>query len=202
MAGKKKGSKIKILFILIIFTCVVIIAAFSWKKGRDTIHGDFESDKKAMAEVLYSDVSGTDIEKNYPKTPDEVMQFYGKCYKLIYGNMIKNEDILAETLHIQRKLFSDELASKNVFESQFEKIKEDVANLKESGVWVIDFETKPPMYDKEYNTCEVRTVISTNANGENGASLKVYMLFNIVKDENGFWKIHAFRNTNSDFEEL
>ncbi len=199
MAVKKKSGLIKILMLLIFVTCVIFISAVSWKSGSEALHSDFENGKKAAAEVLYNDISGTDFEKNYPKTPEEVMVAYGKCYKLIYGNMIKNEEIFAEVLHIQRKFYSEELASKNVFEEQLKKIKEDVENLKKEKVTVIEFETKPPIYDKKYDTCEVRTVISTNAKLD-GQSLKVYMLFNVIKDKDGFWKIQSFRNTNSDFE--
>lgn len=199
MAAKKKGGLIKVLILLIFITGVVFISAVSWKGGSDTLHGDFENSKKAAAEVLYNDVSGIDFEKNYPKTPEEVMTVYGKCYKLIYGNMIKKDDIFAEVLHIQRKMYSEELASKNVFEKQLEKIKADVENLKNENVTVIDFETKPPIYDKKYNTCEVRAVVSTNASVD-GKNLKAYMLFNVIKDEKGFWRIQSFRNTNSEFE--
>lgn len=199
MAVKKKNNIIKLLFALIIITCVVIIAAVSWKSGSDTLHGDFENTKKTSAEVLYADIMGVDLEKNYPKTPDEVMQFYGKCYKLIYGDMIRNDEVLAKVLHIQRKLYSKELAEKNLFEVNLEKIKSDIEILKNSDVSVIDFETKPPIYAKDFNTCEVRVIISTNANDQNGI-LKAYWLYNIVKDENGLWKVHSFRRTNSNFE--
>lgn len=198
MAVKKKSGMVKLLFILIIITCIVIIAAVSWKSGSDAIYGDFENTKKSAAEVLYSDVSGADLEKDYPKTPDEVMQFYGKCYKLIYGDMIRNDDIFANVLHIQRRLYSKELAEKNLFEVQLEQIKSDVEALKDSNVVVIDFEAKPPIYSKDFKTCEVRTIISTNANDENG-TLKAYWVYNIVKDEKDLWKIHSFRRTDSDF---
>ena len=139
MAVKKKNGMVKLLFILIIITCIVIIAAVSWKSGSDAIYGDFENTKKSAAEVLYSDVSGADLEKDYPKTPDEVIQFYGKCYKLIYGDMIRNDDIFANVLHIQRRLYSKELAEKNLFEVQLEQIKSVVEALKVSIVVVIDF---------------------------------------------------------------
>ena len=198
MAVKKKNGMVKLLFILIIITCIVIIAAVSWKSGSDAIYGDFEKTKKSAAEVLYSDVSGADLEKDYPKTPDEVIQFYGKCYKLIYGDMIRNDDIFANVLHIQRRLYSKELAEKNLFEVQLEQIKSDVEALKDSNVVVIDFEAKPPIYSKDFKTCEVRTIISTNANDENG-TLKAYWVYNIVKDEKDLWTIHSFRRTDSDF---
>ncbi|MCI8805240.1 MAG: hypothetical protein HFE59_04990 [Clostridiales bacterium] len=198
MAVKNKNGMVKLLFILIIITCIVIIAAVSWKSGSDAIYGDFENTKKSAAEVLYSDVSGADLEKDYPKTPDEVIQFYGKCYKLIYGDMIRNDDIFANVLHIQRRLYSKELAEKNLFEVQLEQIKSDVEALKDSNVVVIDFEAKPPIYSKDFKTCEVRTIISTNANDENG-TLKAYWVYNIVKDEKDLWKIHSFRRTDSDF---
>ena len=198
MAVKKKNGMVKLLFILIIITCIVIIAAVSWKSGSDAIYGDFENTKKSAAEVLYSDVSGADLEKDYPKTPDEVIQFYGKCYKLIYGDIIRNDDIFANVLHIQRRLYSKELAEKNLFEVQLEQIKSDVEALKDSNVVVIDFEAKPPIYSKDFKTCEVRTIISTNANDENG-TLKAYWVYNIVKDEKDLWKIHSFRRTDSDF---
>ena len=198
MAVKKKNGMVKLLFILIIITCIVIIAAVSWKSGSDAIYGDFENTKKSAAEVLYSDVSGADLEKDYPKTPDEVIQFYGKCYKLIYGDMIRNDDIFANVLHIQRRLYSKELAEKNLFEVQLEQIKSDVEALKDSNVVVIDFEAKPPIYSKDFKTCEVRTIISTNANDENG-TLKAYWVYNIVKDEKDLWKIHSFRRTDSEF---
>ena len=68
-----------------------------------------------------------------------------------------------------------------------------------SKVTVIDFESKPPMYDKKYDTCQVRAIISTNANTENGA-LKAYMLFNVIKDNDGFWRINSFKSTDANFE--
>ncbi len=199
MAVKKKNSMVKLLFVLIIITCIIIIAAVSWKSGSDAIYGDFENTKKAAAEVLYADITEFDFEKDYPKTPDEVMQFYGKCYKLLYGEMIRNEDIFANVLHIQRMLYSDELAEKNLFEVQLEQVKSDIENLKNADVAVIDFETKPPIYSRDFETCEVRAIVSTNANDENGV-LKAYWVYNIVKDDNGLWKIHSFRMTDSDFK--
>ncbi len=202
MASEKKGGKFKLIFVLLIITCVIIIGAFSWKMGRDNLYGDFENDKKSMAEVLYSDVLSVDLKEDYPKTPDEVMRFFGKCYKLIYGNMIRNDEILAEVVHVQRNVFSEELASTNTFEREFQEIKESISTLKDNRVYVIDFDTKPPVYDKEYNTCEIRTIISTNARDESGSSLKMYMLFNVVKDDNGFWRINSFRKTNSEFKEI
>ena len=148
--------------------------------------------------IIEDEEAIADLEKDYPKTPDEVIQFYGKCYKLIYGDMIRNDDIFANVLHIQRRLYSKELAEKNLFEVQLEQIKSDVEALKDSNVVVIDFEAKPPIYSKDFKTCEVRTIISTNANDENG-TLKAYWVYNIVKDEKDLWKIHSFRRTDSDF---
>ncbi len=199
MAVQKKGSLIKLLFVLIIITCIIIAVAILWKSGSDTIHGDFESSKKVAAEVLYSDVSNQDIDKNYPKTPDEVMQLYGKCYKLLYGDMIRNDDIFANVLQIQRGLFSDELAQSNLFETQLEKIKNDVENLKNEKVFVVDFEAKPPIYSKDFNSCDVRAIVSTNVNNDDKSVFKAYLVYNIIKDENEKWKIQSFRNTDSTF---
>lgn len=158
----------------------------SWKSGRDTLYGDFKNDKKTVAELIFSDISNADLESNYPKTPDEVMQFYAKCYKLLYGNMIRNEDIIPEVLHIQRKLYSEELASKNVFELQIEKLKENIQTL--NNVSVVDFEIKPPIYDKEFNTCDVRAVISTNANTRTALLLKLLCFLILLKIKMDFGK--------------
>ncbi len=201
MAVKKKGNGvIKILLIMIFVTCVVIIAAYSYKSGRDVVKGDFNNDRRASAETLYNDIKSFDPQKGYPKTPEEVMEFYGKCYKLIYGDMIRNEEIYAEVLHVQRMLFSDEMLQKNGFEEQLAQLKADIETLADENIFVVDFATKPAIYDKKYKTCEVRTIISTNAVSEDKNNIKNYMMYNLVNDNNGLWKIQSFRRTNNEFE--
>ena len=89
---------------ILIIVGIIGLFFISSKKGADVLYGDFNANKKAEAQKLYDDVMSLQDNENYPKTPEEVIQFYNKGYKLIYGDMVNNDDIILDILHQQRKL--------------------------------------------------------------------------------------------------
>ena len=179
------GKKVLVI-VIILGLCVV--GFYSYKKGADVLYGDFNSNKKAEAQRLYNDVMSLQDNTNYPKTPEEVIQFYNKGYKLIYGDMVNNDDIILDILHQQRKLYTDELLNTTTLEQQKETLDSALELLEDNKYYVIALEAKPAIYDKgNSDYCYVRVIIMGNDFSES-----TYHYY-LEKDNNDLWKIQGWK---------
>lgn len=186
-----------IIFGFIAIAIIALISTYSYNKSRKYLYGDFNSDKKVEAEKYYKDIMALQTEEDYPKTPEEVIQLYNYGYKLIYGNMINNEELINNVVHQQRKLFTEELLqSAGSLEEQLERLKGFLDSLDEKGFYIIAIEQKPAIYDRSGgNTCYIRVSMTGNDFSE------IYMNYYLLKDENGLWKIQAWKEADENFNE-
>lgn len=196
--GKKFG---KTVIAILIIGVIIAISVISYKNASETLYGDFTIEKKGMAEILYSDIRKFDESEEYPKTPDEVLEIYNECYRLLYGDMINNEEIISEILHIQRKLCSDEFVQMNIYEEQLVNLKEDIKNLKEKEVCVIDVSSKPAIYDKKHDSCFIKVTVSTDAMLQDRTMMKFNFKYHFIMDENGLWKIQSVETMKESNEQ-
>jgi len=194
---KKTTNLISILVLLIgisILIAISVTAYNNWIASPQA--GRFVKEKNSEALKIYNEVMAFNEIEDYPKTPDEVIELYNKSYRLLYGNMIKDETVIDEVLHQQRKLYTEELLELNTYEQQLEELKSSIESLKEQKLDIIDIKQKPALYDAQKNnkSCTIR-ITQTGSNFS-----KFYWNYFLEKDENDKWKILGWKASNEDFE--
>lgn len=193
---KKTNNTIAILFILIGITITVGLLLFAYSVGSKT-ENLFNKDKAVKATILYENVKALQKDSDYPKTPEEVLQLYNDSYLLLYGNMIKNKDIISEILHQQRKLYSKELLKLNAFEEQEDLLEKSIEYCYKNKFHITGIITKPVIYDMESNTCYIRVTLQGNDFSE------YYWNYFLEKErDTGFWKITAWKKADKNFNSL
>lgn len=133
----------------------------------------------------YPEVAAVDLEKDYPKTANGVIEYNNSIIYALYSGGIKDTEI-ALAFSRQRKLFAKELLELNPFEETLAALTEDVVKNREAKKYIISFETNEAKYDGiNENICEVEVIQKTNTSVE--YVLKYHLIL-----ENEKWKILAW----------
>lgn len=145
---------------------------------------------KAVANEELAALMTRDIEKNYPESPKEVVKLYARITKAYYKTELTETQI--ETLGRQaRRLFDDELKSKQTQAEFFEALKEDIKAYRSVDRYVSDYKIDGSANVKE-TTFEGRRYASLILvySIREGADLhSSYTRFMLRQDSDGRWKI-------------
>lgn len=181
---RKNSKTIGILTITAVLIVLFLIFAYYFFTVKTTAVY-FNPSKKTYAEKLYKEVVERDLVNDYPKSPEEVMEYNISIIRLMYGDMIADESIYEEVISRQRMLFSEELIKNNPVETQTEVIKTAVATLKEQNISAYNFTLLPTAFNPEDKTkCYIRVQQEMN-NGQ-----KFYWEYSLAKNPvSGNWQI-------------
>jgi hypothetical protein len=188
---KSYNNIITALFILILASVMVLVIVISVSSSSSD-KNYFYQDKRASAVSLYNQIMGVSDE-NYPQTPEETVNIYFAGYHLLYGNMIKDTEIIPEILIQQRMLLSSELIETNTLEAQEQNLTEALDDFKEKNVYITFIETKPAIYDDIENACIRVHQIWSNME-------EVNFNYYLKKDTLGKWKIIRWEIAQDDEE--
>jgi len=193
----KSSVYLAVLIVLVGAIIVLSIMAFGYFSYKNTpVY--FNTSKTEQAKRLYSKAMDIDLDRNYPKTPDEVMEYYLIMSRLIYGDMIAESSLYGEIITQMRKLYGTEMLEENSYESQLSNVEEAVVILKEQKINQSDYEQLPTIFNSvNTDLCYIRAKQSYN-NGE-----VFYWEFQLerVPPENN-WKIIRFERTDENYEPI
>lgn len=149
-----------------------------------------------------------DLEKDYPKTPREVVKFYNRIVTAYYSGSITEEQ-LSDLVDQMVCLFDDELALINPRDEYYRSVLADVADYKEKKRTIVNSDvcdTNDVVYldDQKEGTDNVDKLAYVNASyfiNTNGEFTYTYQQFVLRKDENGRWKILVFYEIEGESED-
>lgn len=209
MNNKKSNTLIVVLIVVAAVSAMVAIIIFSLSK---TTPEDkyFNRKKKGAARMLYSDLmslsedsdfsvntddnSDEEQKTGYPQTPKELIAFYLKGTRLLYGDMVADETIIPNILRKQRLLYSSELIAQTTLEEQENSVKTDMANLKINNTCVVECAVGSVIfYENDMNKAYVCVTLESNLGS------KSYWKYFVKRDDNGFWRIDAIQTSNETF---
>lgn len=220
----RSNNAIAALVILIGISALAAIIIFSVSKTTPE-DSYFNPKKKATAQKLYTELVGNSAEsaqdsseenseensdenldenseaaseenKDYPQTPEEVVELYLKGTRLLYGDMINDEAVIPFILRAQREMYTDELIESTPLENQEIIVKEDIKELKEANAYITECTTQPVIfYENDLTKGYVRVTLEDNGGG------KHYWKYYLKRDDNGYWKIEGIKKSNESFTE-
>ncbi len=190
--GKIFGAVIAVL-ITMILAGLIMLFVLTKDDTKEQLQ-NINQAKSSTALKLYDKIVNTDLQAEYPTTPEDVMAFYCDTISLLYGNLIYDQAMIKDVIVQQRMLLSDTLLDMNTEDSQIEFLNKAIEIIYGKNVYSISLEQKPPLYDDlDPKKCAIR-VIHFFSNSPNE-----YMLYYLEKTVNGRWKIINWEPTDSDF---
>lgn len=183
----KLKLNLKSIIVAIIF--VVLIVGYYWYlNGRNTSLAENKADLTDVQMLITED-----LEKNYPKTPREVVKLYNRLL-LCYYNEEYTEEEFESMVDQAMKLFDPDLIAKNPKDQYMIDLKTDIDSYHEDGKTISNI-TIEGSKDVQYETlgadecAYVDCVYYVREGSSYDAIRQTYML---RKDASGKWKILAF----------
>lgn len=192
---KSKNNTVMAVLIVLIGISVFAAALILSLSKTSPEDGYFNPKKKATAQKIYEELTSLNTE-NYPQSPEEVVMYYLKGTRILYGDMVNDEAVIPDVLRAQRLMYSQEILDTTSLEQQEEAIKKDIKTLEDSNVCVVECSTMPIIfYEDNINKGYVRVILEDNV------SNKYYWKYYVKRDDNGFWKIDGYIRSNETFTE-
>ena len=191
----KKYKKIISISLLVVM-CVLY---YYYLSANDT------TEKKKKSEKVSTEVEkilSKNLDDIYPATPREVVILYSKILKCYYSGKCSDEEI-TELAMQSRKLFDDELLSKNPTDEYLEDLKAEIKQYKEEGKKISTYiiaksgEIEYKTFQSHYYAM-VDSAYYLKGEGNTSRTLETYTL---RKDSNGRWKIVFWNLTKTSDEE-
>ncbi len=191
---EKKKSKIIKTVICIVIMAALVIGYYIYISNKDfRTESSKEKEKDTIEKLLASD-----LEKEYPSNPREVVTFYSDLICCIYNDEITEEqmDILVVKL---RTLFDLELLEQNPLKEYVEDLKTEVADYKKKKKTIAS-----------YQVSKNSEIIYQEMDAENYATMSGYYRvktkksnpvtvceeFLLRKDKEGYWRILGWELSN------
>ncbi len=187
--------KKRVRSIVLAVICVAVIVGAFWAVSSRR-SGSVQSDAE-LTEV--QKVITRDLEKNYPKTPREVVKFYNRIISCFY-NEEYTEDELYELGDQARMLMDDELLENNSRDDYFENLKADIETYREKSKTIASTSVCDSN-EVNYQTIDGDECAYVNASyfiDEDKSYSRTYQTYVLRKDEEGNWKILVFYQTEGE----
>ena len=185
-------KKVRVVIVAII--CVsAIVASYYYVTVKN------KNAKETVELTEIDKITTTDLDKNYPETPREVVKLYNRIITCFYKDDY-TEDQLYELGNQARKLFDDELLENNPRNQYFADLKTEIDDYKEQGKYI-----------SQSSVCSSNDVLYKTVDGDKCAYVtasyfikgddnysKTYQEYVLRKDEDGNWKILVFYQVEGD----
>ena len=171
--------------------CVVITIIFY--TGMETRRKRLQSRRRKLKK---------DFEKNYPKTPREVVKWYNRIITAFYGEEY-TDDELEDMADQVRMLMDDELLSYNPRDTYIKNLKADIEDYKTRKKTIVQSSVSDSN-DITYATVQGDYCAYVDAyyfSREASDYSRTYEEFVLRKDDDGHWKILTFRLMEGDYNE-
>lgn len=191
---EKRKSKIIKTVICIVIMAALVIGYYIYISNKDFQTGNSkEKEKDTIEELLASD-----LEKEYPSNPREVITFYSDLICCIYNDEITEEqmDIFVGKL---RTLFDLELLEQNPLKQYAEDLKAEVADYKKKKKTIASYQVSKnseiiyqEMDSKNYATMSGYYRVKTKKSNP----VTICEEFLLRKDNEGYWRILGWELSN------
>lgn len=186
-------NKTRIVAIVVICVALIVGGFALWMNKT----GNASSENMELTKV--QQLMTKDLEKNYPKTPREVVKNFIEITTCYYNEEYTEKEL--EALVVQaRTLMDDELAANNPKDDYIKGVKEEALEYKAAGRSIVSY-TLASSNDVEYLTVDDRECAYVKASyfiNEGGEFSKTHQMYVVRKDENGNWKILVFYKIEGD----
>lgn len=186
-------------YVIIAIACVcVICTGFYFFSQKNQV------DEKNLTEI--EKVMVKDLEKNYPKTPREVVKLYNSIVKCYYGKEVPTEKQLEDLVDQMLCILDDDLLLQNEREDYYKQVVSDINQYKINKKQLVSTDV--------CDTNDVKYVTDDKNNGEekdelayvdasyflntDGKFVYTYQRFILRQDEDGRWKILTFYQIEGD----
>lgn len=178
-------KKYRTLIIVAILVSLVVLYSYYLSEQNKTVKNKKNNEDKEFSKVL-----NRDLEKNYPATPREVIDYYSQLLSYIYSGDCSKENIEAAGKKC-RALFDSELLERNPEEEYFENLKSDIEKYKQEGKTISAYILEKNG-NVEYKTFQshyyasVKCAYYVKGTKSTSRTIETYTL---RKDNEGKWKI-------------
>lgn len=188
-------------YIIIGIACICLICA-----GYFLFSKDNAGSEKELTEV--EKVLVKDLEKDYPKTPREVVKFYNRIIKCYYSEELTEEEIGAMVDQMMY-LLDEDLLLVNPRDEYYNSVVSDIEEYQEKNKYIVstdvcDSNDVTYINDKKEGTGEVDKLAYVNTSyfiNTDGKFTNTYQQFVLRQDEEGQWKILTFYEVEGESEE-
>ncbi len=181
---KKKNVKTSIVILLMV---VAGIAYYYYLSNRTP---SVDATQQAVDNQELGDLLSRDVDNNYPQSPKEVVKLYMRIAKQYYGNNISEDQI--DTLGKQaRRLFDDELKSKQSEDEFLKALKQEISDYNNQNRYISDYKIESSR-DVKYKTLNNKKYASIDTLfyiRQSDNLIYSYTRFTLRQDNNGRWKI-------------
>lgn len=191
----KKAFRIGISIVI----CVGLVCGYYYYLSHKNAKSA-EDAKDKMTEV--EKIIERDFDKNYPKTPREVVKWYNRIITAFYGEEYTDEE-LEEMADQARSLMDDELLSYNPRDTYLKSLKADIEDYKTRDKIIVQSSVSDSN-DITYATVDGDYCAYVDAyyfSREASDYSRTYEEFVLRRDDEGHWKILSFRLTEGDNDE-
>lgn len=181
---KKKNVKTSIVILLMV---VAGIAYYYYLSNRTP---SVDATQQAVDNQELGDLLSRDVDNNYPQSPKEVIKLYMRIAKQYYGNNISEDQI--DTLGKQaRRLFDDELKSKQSEDEFLKALKQEIADYNNQNRYISDYkiESSSDVKYKTLNNKKYASSIHIFYIRQSDNLIYSYTRFTLRQDNDGRWKI-------------
>lgn len=141
--------------------------------------------KKEKEIIIDKTIFDTDLEKYYPKTPEDIIKINNDIIKILYSEELTENEII-ELVKKQRILFSEELKKENSEENHTNTVLKEISEFKITNNKIVDFQIGVVTYDKYSDNISMVNVKEILESGDS-FSLRYYII-----SENDYYKILAW----------
>lgn len=191
----KKAFRIGISIVI----CVGLVCGYYYYLSHKNAKSVEDSqDKTTEVEKIIE----RDFDKNYPKTPREVVKWYNRIITAFYGEEYTDEE-LEEMADQARSLMDDELLAYNPRDTYLKSLKADIEDYKTREKIIVQFSVSDSN-DITYATVDGDYCAYVDAyyfSREASDYSRTYEEFVLRRDDEGHWKILSFRLTEGDNNE-
>lgn len=156
--------------------------------------GDSEARKEQNNLSELESLLTEDWEDEYPPTPREVVKDYNRILTCYYNENCEDEQI-GKLVEMQRILLDEELLQKNSVEDQINSVKAEIAQYHVNERMILDT-TVDSSNDTEFKEADEKeyAYLTSVYLMKTGSDIgKTYQEYVLRKNEDGEWKILAFR---------
>lgn len=191
----KKAFRIGISIVI----CVGLVCGYYYYLSHKNAKSAEDSqDKTTEVEKIIE----RDFDKNYPKTPREVVKWYNRIITAFYGEEYTDEE-LEKMADQARSLMDDELLSYNPRDTYLKSLKADIEDYKTRDKIIVQ-SLVSDSNDITYATVDGDYCAYVDAyyfSREASDYSRTYEEFVLRRDDEGHWKILSFRLTEGDNDE-
>lgn len=191
----KKAFRIGISIVI----CVGLVCGYYYYLSQKNAKSAEDAEDK-MTEV--EKIIERDFDKNYPKTPREVVKWYNRIITAFYSEEYTDEE-LEKMADQARRLMDDELLSYNPRDTYLKNLKADIEDYKTRNKIIVQSSVSDSN-DITYATVDGDYCAYVDAyyfSREASDYSRTYEEFVLRMDDEGHWKILSFRLTEGDNDE-